>query len=253
MAGDHRQLPPTVLSEEAQDRGLGETLFERLIEDHGERIADMLTVQYRMHEDIMDFSNGQFYDGRLEADPTVRDHTLADLAIDTTAFSDGMAEVLDPAAPVVFLDTTGLEAAEPSREGSRPCENEQEADLIAKLVGELLGAGMDPVDIGVIAPYADQVDRIREMIEEQEIEVETVDGFQDREKEAVLISLTRSNDADQGFLRDVRRLNVALTRARRKLVVVGDSTTVGSEPIYGTFLNYIKERGRSIDAVTGKE
>jgi predicted DNA helicase len=254
MAGDHRQLPPTVKSQEAEENGLGETLFERLIEDHGDRIADMLTVQYRMHEDIMDFASGQFYDGSLEADETVRDHTLADLDIDPSAFSDRLAEVLDPAAPVVFLDTAGLEAQERSREGSTSRENEREAELITAMVGDLLAAGMDASDIAVIAPYADQVDRIRGMVDEDDIEVDTVDGFQGREKEAVLISLTRSNDASRvGFLRDVRRLNVALTRARRKLVVVGDSTTVGSEPVYGTFLEYVDQRGRSIEAVPDKE
>ncbi len=254
MAGDHRQLPPTVKSQEAEDKGLGGTLFERLIEDHGDRIADMLTVQYRMHEDIMDFSSGQFYDGRLEADATVRDHTLADLDIDTTAFSDRMTEVLDPAALVVFLDTSGLEAEERSREGSTSKDNELEAELITEMVEDLLAAGMEPADIAVIAPYTDQVECIRDMVDEETVEVDTVDGFQGREKEAVLISLTRSNDASRvGFLRDVRRLNVALTRARRKLVVVGDSTTIGSEPIYGTFLEYVDERGRYLDAAADKE
>jgi predicted DNA helicase len=247
MAGDHRQLPPTVLSREAAERGLRRSLFERLARrEYGDDIRAMLTTQYRMHEDVMDFSSRQFYEERLEADETVGDHTLESLGFDLDALDDRPDHqfMLDPDDPLVFIDTAGIDAPERSPEGSDSKENVREADLVVDLAESALEASLDPEEIAVISPYWDQVDRIRGRLDDEHLEVKTVDGFQGREKELVLISLVRSNpDGDVGFLRDTRRFNVALTRARRKAIVVGDSATITRNPTYRDFVDYVRDRG----------
>lgn len=251
MAGDHRQLPPTVLSRAAQEQGLGRTLFEKWADRHGDRIKDLLTVQYRMHRRIMDFSSDRFYGGRLEPAEEVAEHTLADLP---GAGEDGdfagriedepLRPILDPEEPVVFVSTAAEEAGERSREGSTSTENVREAEFVVRAARGLLDAGLDPEQVAVIAPYADQEKRIRRELDPEALEVKTVDGFQGREKEVVLVSLTRSNpDNEIGFLADRRRLNVALTRARRKLIVVGDDATVTADPVFRDFVEYAQERG----------
>ncbi|MDY6770747.1 MAG: IGHMBP2 family helicase [Candidatus Nanohaloarchaea archaeon] len=246
MAGDHRQLPPTVKNQEAARKGMETTLFEKLAEEYGDRIMDMLTVQYRMHEDIMGFSSREFYDGGLEAAPDVGGHTLTDLDLELDEDMD-LYEALEPLIPVVFLDTSSLDAAERSREGSTSKENRREAELVERLADGLLDAGMDGRDIAVIAPYKDQVDRLEQLLGDG-VEVDTVDGFQGREKEVVIISLTRSNEEGRlGFLEDVRRLNVALTRAKRKLIVVGDGETLRTDSTYATFIDYVDEHGRHVE------
>lgn len=247
LAGDHRQLPPTVLSREAASRGLDRSLFERLAERHGEDVLEMLTMQYRMHEKIMTFSAERFYGGRLRAAEEVWDHTLRDLGYDDSRVDGDLRRILLPEEPVVFLDTAGMETRERQRGDSPSRENPEEAELVGRLADNLRWAGIDERDIGVISPYADQADLIDRQLEAEGLEVHTVDGFQGREKEAIVISLVRSNDRGEvGFLRDVRRLNVALTRARRKLVVVGDSGTVGSEEIYRDFIEYAERAGERI-------
>jgi predicted DNA helicase len=248
MAGDHRQLPPTVLSREASDRGLDRSLFERLAEEHGEGVLEMLAVQYRMHEKIMRFSGERFYDGRLRAAESVRGHTLRDLGWDDARVEGQLRRALLPEEPVVFLDTAGRETAERQRADSPSRENPEEADLVARLAESCRWAGVPDRDIGVISPYADQVDLVDRKLEDAEdLEVRTVDGFQGREKEVVVISLVRSNDRGEvGFLRDVRRLNVALTRARRKLVVVGDSSTLEGQEVYRDFIEYAGRVGARI-------
>ncbi|MDP2498493.1 MAG: IGHMBP2 family helicase [Candidatus Palauibacterales bacterium] len=252
MAGDHRQLPPTILSREAEEEGLGRTLFEKWAERHGDRITDLLTVQYRMHRRIMDFSGDRFYGGRLEPADEVAAHTLADLpatgdegSFEERVADEGLRPILDPEEPVVFVSTAAVEAEERSREGSTSTENVREAEFVARAARGLLEAGLDPEQVAVIAPYADQEKRIRRALDPEALEVKTVDGFQGREKEAVLVSLTRSNrDNEIGFLADRRRLNVALTRARRKLIVVGDDATVTADPVFRGFVEYVQERGR---------
>jgi predicted DNA helicase len=245
MAGDHRQLPPTVLSEEAAGEGLRMSLFERLADrDFGDRIRSMLTRQYRMNEEIMTFPSLEFYDGQLEADPKVRHHTLDDLDVDVASFDPDYADILAPREPCIFVDTAGVDAPERSRQGSNSRENPFEANLVVEMAENLLEAGLYERELAVISPYWDQVDRIREDLDRDGVEVKTVDGFQGREKEVVLISLVRSNpDREVGFLRDVRRFNVALTRARRKAVVVGDSATVASVDVLGRFVDYAERVG----------
>ncbi len=248
MAGDHRQLPPTVKNREAAQNGMRETLFEKLAERHGDSIKQMLTVQYRMHRDIMTFSSQAFYDSELKADDTVRDHTLADLNLRLTSLNDLQKRVLDPEEPLVFVNTRYLDAEERSRAGSTSKENRTEAKIVTTLAEQLVSAGLDPEQLAIIAPYDDQVDLIDQNIDHENLEVKTVDGFQGREKEVVLISMTRSNvPGTIGFLDEHRRFNVALTRAKRKAVVVGDESTIATDDLYKSFIGYTQDRGRTIE------
>ncbi|WP_197972060.1 IGHMBP2 family helicase [Nitrosophilus labii] len=244
IAGDHKQLPPTVVSEEAKKLKI--SLFEKLIESH-KNLSKMLKVQYRMNEKIMGFSNKMFYNGELVADESVKNHTLADFELkEPTKYED----ILDVKEPLVFLDTKGIEAAESLPDRSTSYENVKEAEIVVDLVKELLNMGMKEEDIGVISPYLSQVKRIKQVLSEDEIltEVKSVDGFQGREKEVIIISFVRSNEEGKiGFLKDLRRLNVAITRAKRKLICIGDSTTLSKEEIYKQFLEYIKEEGKVVN------
>lgn len=247
MAGDHRQLPPTVKNLKAAERGLEDTLFERFAKLYPKN-KNMLNIQYRMHEKIMTFSNREFYNGALSADDRVKDHTLDDFDLDINAFDNNMSAILDFHEPVVFVDTTGRSAAERTKQGSTSKENPEEALLVKRIIDSLLQSGMQPKDIAVISPYKDQVDLLDREIDTENLEIKSVDGFQGREKETIIISLTRSNKKKAiGFLEDVRRLNVSLTRAKRKLIVIGDSSTVSSHKTYARFIDYAKEEGRLIE------
>jgi predicted DNA helicase len=247
MAGDHCQLPPTVKNLKAADEGLENTLFERLAESHPEN-KNMLEIQYRMHEKIMNFSSNVFYEGALSADESVKDHTLEDFDLDINAFDNDTTAILDPHEPVVFVDTSGRDAAERTKQGSTSKENPGEALLVRKMTNNLLRSGMQPEDIAVISPYKDQVDLLDREIGSENLEIKSVDGFQGREKEVVIISLTRSNKKQAiGFLEDIRRLNVSLTRAKRKLIVVGDSYTISSHETYARFIDYVRDNGRVIE------
>ena len=249
MAGDHKQLPPTILSEEAA-KHLQRTLFERLLEVYGDGIKEMLRIQYRMHEVIMEFPNRTFYDGKLVAHESVAHHTLADLGITeekVSALQPPLSVLLHPLKPVVFADTLGS-SPEKQRRGSTSYYNEGEARVVFQAVRTLLNLGLKPTDVGVISPYDDQVDLLRRMLYEggvpEEVEVKTVDGFQGREKEVIVVSFVRSNRRGEiGFLNDVRRLNVAITRPKRKLITVGDSLTLRTHPIYRDFVEYVRRVG----------
>lgn len=236
LAGDHQQLPPTVLSTEAARQGFAKSLMERQIEISETQVTQMLTVQYRMHQKIMTFSSGQFYDNQLIADNSVINHLLPDLP-------DVLSNEFT-AESVTFIDTAGAgwdEEIEPNGLSKR---NPLEAGLVLKKVQSLVEAGLAPRDIAVIAPYAAQVRLMRDQYEGTGLEIDTVDGFQGREKEAVVISLVRSNNKNEiGFLADRRRMNVALTRARRKLVVIGDSATLGIDEFYRDFFEYVESIG----------
>ncbi len=235
LAGDHCQLPPTVISKQAMREGFGTSLLERLIEERSS-LARRLGVQYRMHQTIMDFSSGEFYEGSLKAAPSVAAHLLSDFEI--------LSEEPFAVKPLQFIDTAGGGFDEQQEEDGQSRLNPREAELVARKVQTLLDAGLPAKDIAVISPYAAQVRRLRDLLPVDGLEIDTVDGFQGREKEAVLISLVRSNREGQiGFLSDVRRMNVALTRARRKLLVVGDSATIGGNPFYGRLLEYFETQG----------
>ena len=222
LAGDHCQLPPTILSPIAAKKGLSISFMERLVETFGPMATRLLTIQYRMHRDIMQFSSDEFYGGTLQAD----------------------ASVSTDESPVRFYDTAGASFdEEPEPEGSSR-RNPQEADLVIKKVNELIEGGMLPSQIGVITPYAAQVRWLRDRLKIDGLEIDSVDGFQGREKDAIVISFVRSNvEGDIGFLADTRRTNVALTRARRKLIVIGDSATLGNHPFYSRLLTYFDTIG----------
>lgn len=237
LAGDHCQLPATVISPEAAREGLGVSLMQRLIEDRklGPKISRRLTIQFRMHESIMGFSSNEFYEGSLIAAPSVAGHTLSEMhEVETSDFTS---------SPLLFIDTAGAGYEEETGTDGESRFNPREASLVAKQVQALLDTGLSPEDIAVISPYAAQVRALREMLADC-LDIDTIDGFQGREKEAVVISLVRSNtQGELGFLTDTRRLNVALTRARRKLIVIGDSATLASHPFFDRLMKYFEDQG----------
>ncbi|CAB50143.1 IGHMBP2 family helicase [Pyrococcus abyssi] len=244
LAGDHKQLPPTILSLEAQE--LSRTLFEGLIERYPWK-SEMLVVQYRMNERIMEFPSKEFYGGKIIADESVRGITLRDL-VEYQSPNDSWGKILNPENVIVFIDTSKAENKwERQRRGSESRENPLEAEIVAKIVDKLLSIGVKPEWIGVITPYDDQRDLISMKVPE-DVEVKTVDGYQGREKEVIILSLVRSNKLGEiGFLKDLRRLNVSLTRAKRKLIVVGDSSTLSSHETYKKMIEFFKEKGCFIE------
>ncbi|KAK4699743.1 hypothetical protein P7C70_g6514, partial [Phenoliferia sp. Uapishka_3] len=204
------------------------TLFSRLLELHGPSIRHMLTTQYRFNEKIMAFPSEALYDGKLIADESVKGRVLSDL--------EGVEVDEDLDEPVVFIDTAGAamyerkQSADEASLGSESKSNENEAALVIEYVNQLLAANVPPTAIAIVSPYNSQVSLLASLIhvEHPEIEIASIDSFQGREQEVVIISLVRSNEEGEvGFLKEQRRLNVAMTRPRRQLVVVGDSGTVG--------------------------
>lgn len=235
LAGDHQQLPPTVLSTEAARQGFDISLLERMVGIYGEKTTQLLTVQYRMHQQIMQFSSKLLYANQLVGHDSVSNHLLSDLEhVDTNELTS---------TPIAFVDTAGAnwdEELEPDGESKR---NPQEADFVLKKARQLIDAGVAAKDIAIIAPYAAQVRLLRNKCDFRSVEIDTVDGFQGREKECVLISLVRSNSIGEiGFLSDRRRMNVAMTRARRKLIVVGDSATLGGSEFYQQMFEYFESQ-----------
>jgi predicted DNA helicase len=251
LAGDHHQLPPTVKSEQAAREGLRETLFEKCIQRQP-NTARMLTTQYRMHEQIMGFSSQKFYGGQLVPHASVRHASLE-------AYDLRFA----PDLPVEFIDTAGCAYQEVAIPESRSTANPEEAHLLLERLAQLLApydaAEHDeqqhtPLSIGVIAPYRAQINYLKDAIEDSEVlnglllqrrlSVGTVDSFQGQERDIIAITLTRSNPQGEiGFLSDIRRMNVGMTRARRKLLLVGDSSTLGRHPFFGELLAYVKGVG----------
>jgi ATP-dependent RNA/DNA helicase IGHMBP2 len=246
FAGDHFQLPPTVKSKQAEAEGLKISLFEKCIERQPQ-CAVMLNTQYRMNEHIMNFSNHKFYHDGLKADFSVKDHVLS---------YDSAFPVLN--APVDFIDTAGCGFSEAINPESLSLANPEEANLLFRYLGmvmdqyESAGMGDRKITIGIISPYKEQVELLQQTLPQQPqlqkylpwISVKTIDGFQGQERDAIFISLVRSNDSGEiGFLSDTRRMNVALTRAKRKLVVIGDSATLSYNRFYKDFLEYIDRIG----------
>ncbi|MEH0157178.1 AAA domain-containing protein [Limibacter armeniacum] len=245
FAGDHCQLPPTVKSQQAAKEGLEETLFEKVMVRQKETSV-MLEVQYRMNEQIMQFSNEQFYDGELKADDSVKNHVLSE-----------SSELPQLSTAVEFVDTAGCGYVEAMYPETQSRYNEEEAALLLRHLTGILQAykaegSVEQPSIGIISPYKGQVMTLSEHLLSDtvlrewsdQIQVQTVDGFQGQEKDIIYISLVRSNDEGSiGFLADTRRMNVALTRARKKLVVIGDSATLSSHSFYQSFLDYIDRIG----------
>lgn len=242
LAGDHRQLPPTIRSAQAEREGLAVTLFERMAGEHPS-LCRMLETQYRMHEAIMAWSSRALYEGRLVAHASVRAHRLCELP--------GVFETPDTVEPLVFIDTAGFDAPERTDEHGESRWNDGESRLVCGHVERLLAAGVPATGIGVITPYNAQVDNLRRRLEglAKGLEIDTVDGFQGREKEAIVLSLVRSNERGEiGFLADQRRLNVAVTRARRHLAVIGDSATISCDAFLAGLVEHLSTRGRHLSA-----
>jgi len=240
FAGDHFQLPPTVKSKKAEVEGLKETLFEQCMNLNN--VSVMLNTQYRMHEHIMNFSNKKFYQNNLIADASVKDTVLS---FDPNEF------LLH--TPVDFIDTAGCSYNEIINPESLSIANPEEAQLLIKHLKLVLeqysqsNKSGKRITIGIISPYKEQVQYLINKVAEDEdfndyrsqIAIKTVDGFQGQERDIIYISLVRSNDLKEiGFLNDIRRMNVALTRAKKKLVVIGDSATLANHPFYKNFLDY---------------
>ncbi|XP_078539014.1 DNA-binding protein SMUBP-2 [Lissotriton helveticus] len=238
LAGDHKQLPPTIISHNAAAKGLSLSLMERLIEKYGEKVVKMLTVQYRMHKSIMQWASEELYSGRLNAHSSVAIHLLKDLP--------GVALTEETSIPLLLIDTAGCGLFELNEENEQSIGNEGEVRLVGLHLQALVDAGVKARDIAVIAPYNLQVDMLRKHLSHRhpELEIKSVDGFQGREKEAVVLSFVRSNKkGDVGFLSEDRRINVAITRARRHLAIICDSRTVGSHKFLKTLVNYMTENG----------
>jgi len=250
MAGDHKQLPPTILSEEAQEKGLEVTLFERLLAIYGDGIKRMLHRQYRMNTVIMDFPSEKFYEGELKAAAEVADH---ELNLEISEDGSSLKQACHPKNIVTFIDTCG-EYGERTKAGSTSKENRGEAQAVSKIVAFLLKKGLKAQEIGVISPYDDQIDLLERKIDVEGLEIKTVDGFQGREKEVIVLSFVRSNDRNElGFLTDLRRLNVSITRARKKLIAIGDSTTLARNEVYKDLIEYIEGVEEGIKIELGSE
>jgi superfamily I DNA and/or RNA helicase len=229
FAGDALQLPPTIYSKEAAEGGLAVTLFDRLKDILPKNIQTLLRVQYRMHESIMKFPSEQFYEGKLLAHESVAKHTADELP--------GVAATPLTSNPVTYVDTAGAGYDESWNDLLESRENKGEAELAVKILHELLGSGMQPKNVAILTPYVAQAKLLKTMVRIPGLEIGSVDGFQGREKEAVILSLVRSNEGGQiGFLGDLRRLNVAITRARRCLIVIGDGVTIARHPVYEKFV-----------------
>lgn len=237
LAGDHCQLPPTILSDEAKKKGLAYTLFDRILSHHGETAVRMLDTQYRMHRDISDWSSKAMYNGKLQSAECVAERKIRDLPHAKTA--DDMTN-----ATLLLLDTAGCDLEE-DQDIKKSKSNAGEAKVVAQHVQELVKIGLDPREIAVITPYNGQVDLLRTMLlnEYPTLEVRSVDGFQGCEKEAVVMSLVRSNPSHQvGFLADDRRINVAITRAKRHCALICDTDTVCKHPFIKTLVRKLVDQ-----------
>jgi ATP-dependent RNA/DNA helicase IGHMBP2 len=237
LAGDHWQLPPTIKSIAAASAGLSKTLFEKGILKHPEK-ATMLQVQYRMHDAIMKFSSRYFYKDNLVAHTSVKSALLR---------SDQQ--------PIEYIDTAGCGYTEQQDPETLSRYNLEEANLLIHLVEKLVEEiGMEEwlqqeISMGIITPYRAQVDHLHKLADASPvleplhklITINTVDAFQGQERDVIAISFVRSNEkAEVGFLGDIRRTNVAMTRARKKLIMIGDSATLGSHPFYVELLEYVQ-------------
>ena len=239
LVGDHHQLPPTVISRRAEQDGLSKSLFERLIALGAP--STMLTTQYRMHPAIREWPSERFYAGKLEDGVSANDRT---------APAGFMWPNWD--APVAFIPVDGAESSSPDGASK---QNMDEAGLAVRVVDMLLSGGdISPNQIGVVTPYSGQVRLLNDLFEsaggreENEryhgLEIKTVDGYQGREKEVIVLSSVRANEKGQmGFLTDRRRLNVAITRARRGLILLGHPRTLRNDPNWESWCDWASESG----------
>jgi ATP-dependent RNA/DNA helicase IGHMBP2 len=216
LAGDHWQLPPTVLSNEAARMGLNHSFLELSMATV--KNVFLLNTQYRMREVIAGFSGNYFYDGLLRT----------------------AVHLSNNAVHISFIDTAGSGFNEIHGNDGSSLQNEGELQIVQKLIET---EGLNPLQTAFISPYAGQVAAAKEILPGQ-MRISTIDSFQGQEKEIILLSLVRSNDDGEiGFLKDYRRMNVAITRAKEQLFVIGDSATIGADPFYNSFLTYIEQNG----------
>lgn len=216
LAGDHFQLPPTILSHLAAQLGLNQSILENSIASV-ENIF-LLNTQYRMREAIAGFSSNYFYKGLLQT----------------------AGHLKNIGAHITFIDTAGSGFNEEQGSNGMSLQNEGELQLVQKL---LVAQNLNPLTTAFISPYAGQVAAAKELLP-KEMRLSTIDSFQGQEKEVIILSLVRSNEEGEiGFLKDYRRMNVAITRAKEKLFVVGDSATIGGDAFYNSFLDYVEKQG----------
>ncbi|KAI3719833.1 hypothetical protein L6452_20738 [Arctium lappa] len=239
LSGDHLQLPPTVQSVEAEKKGLGKTLFERLADLYGDEVMSMLTVQYRMHELIMNWSSKELYNSKIKAHASVAGHTLHEL--------EDVQKSSSAEPTLVLIDIAGCDMEE-KKDEEESTLNEGEAEIAIAHAKRLIQSGVRASDIGIVTPYSAQVVLLRTLRTKEdklkEVEISTVDGFQGREKEAIIISMVRSNSKKEvGFLSDRRRMNVAVTRARRQCCIICDTETVSSDKFLKRLIEYFEEHG----------
>ncbi len=234
LAGDDKQLPPTILS---NDERLKVSMFERFHKIYPNN-AYTLEIQYRMNEKINNFPSCEFYDCKVKTFEKIKNITIKDLGIKDDDFYGGFE-------PYVFIDTKGR-FLEKIKKDSPSKYNPLEAKYVLKLVKKFLENNAKEEYIGVITPYKDHEEYIKKLMEDEKInvEVKSVDGFQGREKEIIIISLVRANEKEEiGFLSDIRRLNVGITRPKRKLLIIGDSKTLSVNETYKRLIEYVKENG----------
>ncbi len=240
LAGDHFQLPPTVKSNEAAYKGLNITLMETCFE-HTQNIQ-LLNIQYRMHQFIMEFSNQYFYGGALQAHSSVENHNLHNDLLEN----------------ITFIDTTGCGFDELVHSENKSKYNPEEYFLLREhlyqLIDKIYQLGITP-GICILSPYKEQINLIKKEVSEDpklinsDIHVHTIDGYQGQEQDIVYISLVRSNEKSEiGFLSDYRRMNVAMTRARKQLIIVGNSATIGNDKFYSKLLEYVEKHGKYYSA-----
>ncbi|MFM2195188.1 MAG: hypothetical protein RL092_788 [Bacteroidota bacterium] len=231
LAGDPMQLPATVFCQDAMRLGLNISLMERLIK-MGKK-THLLNTQYRMNDVIAAYSNTCFYQGKLVAHEN-NAHWLVHSNI----------------APLQFIDTAGTGYIESVGDSGGSVQNEGEALLILKLLEELkLTCDIHNLSISVISPYRGQVEKLSQMLTDWNVQVDTIDSFQGQESDIVFISLVRSNDSGEvGFLSDVRRLNVAMTRAKKCLRLIGDSSTISNHKFYSQFVDYCEKNNAYLSA-----
>ncbi|HRH09882.1 MAG TPA: AAA domain-containing protein [Bacteroidia bacterium] len=243
LSGDHFQLPPVVKSIEAKRRGLGETMLDRCIQL--KEAVVLLNRQYRMSNAIMGFSNAYFYKGELTADESVQENRLVN---DEESLLSKSLE---------FIDTSGCSYDEIQNPETLSYSNPKEGELVFLHLQQLLTdylafENLPAIDIGIIAPYKEQIEWLKDnqsaytLNTEKlaSLDIKTIDGFQGEERDVIYISLVRSNENQEiGFLGDLRRINVAITRAKKKLVIIGDSSTIGAHAFYKEFLEYCEKHG----------
>lgn len=253
LAGDHQQLPPTIKCYEAMKQGLGKTLMERIVENQPDAVT-LLKVQYRMNDDIMKFSSDWFYHGAVESDESVKHRSVLDFE-HSIQWIDGNEILQQVNEDLKETERLEIDFTEQFIGENHGRINKAEAELVLSTLKnyiEKIGKERflaERLDVGIISPYKVQTQYLRQQIRKREefrpfrqvISVNTVDGFQGQERDIILISLVRSNDNGQiGFLSDLRRMNVAMTRARMKLIIFGDKATLQHHAFYRKLIQYVE-------------